>query len=949
MKSFYLSILCFHIILFTPAIFQAQNFIVNTFDDTPDINLSDGICADASGECSLRAAVMESNALSGSHEVTLQVGVYLLSNSGINEDDGQTGDLDLSANISIVGMGPEQTFINGDSLDRILHIQSSGVVALEMLSLAQGYALSGNGGAILNQGALTLNNIHIANSSSELNQGGTGQGGMGGAILNQGILNATNSTFYENTAKGGSGIDGSNGGGGGGSTPGLGGAIFNASNGTISLINCTLSTNRAIGGRYSNGSANGGNFNMIGNPGAGLNGGPPGASGGGAGGDATGDFSGGGGGGSSSSFGGLGGLGGYGGGGGGRGARSGSGSSGPGGLGGFAGGQGSGPCCSSGGGGGAGGGLGGAIFNNGGSIVMTNCTVAFNEAIGGQGRSDNPNSGYAAGGTDGEGYGGGLFNRVGNFELNNTIVSQNSITNEIVNAAPQGVIQNEDLFGEFQSIAGHNLIYELGTASFSGSNQGLILSVDPTLGELNNYGGPTYTHSIPSCPVGPASNVGNDAYALQYDQRGFERSGISDIGAFESQSTAVSLDVLITKPCQGASNGAIVLIPSGTPEYTYEWDSATGGQTDSIVLNLSVGTYSVIITDGNGCLKDTSFVLDEALTPQIDALPEQESCDIFTLPEITGTNLSGNEAYYSLSGAQGDTYLADASITESCSIFVFDSLSYCIDEYALPIIIHDSPELIDFSGEATYCEGNEIQELILNVDGIPEFTIEYTLDGILQTLSSNNSSFSIGNAPGLYTLLQLEDAFCGSSISAIQSIVINEIPSAPILEGETEYCESDFIEELLAFGGSGEVTWYEDSLLTEVVSSSNSYSPEGDLGSVSYYATYTENNCESIPSQIILTVAYCDVIVPTAFTPNNDNVNDLWNIKRLDLVFPKNLVSVYNRLGNKVYESTQGNYEIRPWDGIYDGNELPVGSYYYIIDYNDTSHKKMNGIVSIIR
>ena len=38
-----------------------------------------------------------------------------------------------------------------------------------------------------------------------------------------------------------------------------------------------------------------------------------------------------------------------------------------------------------------------------------------------------------------------------------------------------------------------------------------------------------------------------------------------------------------------------------------------------------------------------------------------------------------------------------------------------------------------------------------------------------------------------------------------------------------------------------------------------------------------------------------------------------------------------------------------PWDGTFNGQELPVGSYYYIIEYNDNTTEKTNGIVTIIK
>ena len=463
----------------TSMICHAQNFIVNTQNDSPDVILADGVCADALGNCSLRAAVMESNALGGSHEISLPDGQYVLSLAGQGEDQSATGDIDINSDITITGTSAFGTVINADSLDRVFHILPGNAVEISLITIEEGYAFPGNGGGILNEGALVLNQLHISNNTSELNQGGNTIGGFGGGISNEGDLNASRITVFDNVAKGGIGTNGSNGGGGGGSSPGLGGGIYNGGTGNVVLENCTISSNLAVGGKYSNGSTNGGNFTMPGNPGAGPNGGTGGAGGGGAGGNATGDYSGGGGGGSSGGFGGTGGIGGYGGGGGGRGAKSGGGSSGAGGLGGFGGGQGSGPCCSSGGGGGAGAGLGGGIFNNGGNINSINVTIAYNKAQGGQGRFLNATSGYAAGGTDGEGYGGGIFNRSGTVDLNNSLIAYNRNINDIENANLTGIESDEDLFGSFTSTSGSNLVFNLGAGSLGGNTLGNIISADP--------------------------------------------------------------------------------------------------------------------------------------------------------------------------------------------------------------------------------------------------------------------------------------------------------------------------------------------------------------------------------------------------------------------------------------------------------------------------------------
>ena len=66
------------------------------------------------------------------------------------------------------------------------------------------------------------------------------------------------------------------------------------------------------------------------------------------------------------------------------------------------------------------------------------------------------------------------------------------------------------------------------------------------------------------------------------------------------------------------------------------------------IANLSSGSYDVTFTDGTtGCESATeSVTLINPGAPSIDALSSTTECDTYTLPAITGTNLSGNQSYY---------------------------------------------------------------------------------------------------------------------------------------------------------------------------------------------------------------------------------------------------------------------------------------------------------------
>jgi gliding motility-associated-like protein len=84
---------------------------------------------------------------------------------------------------------------------------------------------------------------------------------------------------------------------------------------------------------------------------------------------------------------------------------------------------------------------------------------------------------------------------------------------------------------------------------------------------------------------------------------------------------------------------------------------------------------------------------------------------------------------------------------------------------------------------------------------------------------------------------------------------------------------------------------------------------------------------------------------PNTITPDGDGANDVWNIPGLD-DFPDVEVVIYNRWGNEVFQSTGYN---DPWNGTNNGEDLPTGSYYYIIDYKSPGIENVNGTVNIIR
>ncbi|HET7012248.1 MAG TPA: choice-of-anchor Q domain-containing protein, partial [Anaerolineales bacterium] len=170
---------------------QSATFTVESNLDEVDALPGDGVCASASGACTLRAAVMETNALAGDDHIVVPPGLYPLTIEGPSEDGSATGDLDILDNLSISGsgmdMGADGSYLN----DRGLHVHP--LVTLNLSGISLWYADAGtevNGGGLLNEGTVSM-----VETSFQFNRARQGAG-----ILNLGQMTILRSVVGYNTA-----------------------------------------------------------------------------------------------------------------------------------------------------------------------------------------------------------------------------------------------------------------------------------------------------------------------------------------------------------------------------------------------------------------------------------------------------------------------------------------------------------------------------------------------------------------------------------------------------------------------------------------------------------------------------------------------------------------------------------------------------------------------------
>ncbi|PJJ83306.1 gliding motility-associated C-terminal domain-containing protein [Mucilaginibacter auburnensis] len=103
---------------------------------------------------------------------------------------------------------------------------------------------------------------------------------------------------------------------------------------------------------------------------------------------------------------------------------------------------------------------------------------------------------------------------------------------------------------------------------------------------------------------------------------------------------------------------------------------------------------------------------------------------------------------------------------------------------------------------------------------------------------------------------------------------------------------------------------------------------ENVTGNTIYYISLESGSCVSPRTALSVHVIGAGINIPNFFTPNNDGVNDTWNITNVT-DYPNLTVRVFNRIGAEVYHSR--GYS-SAFTGKLNNKDLPVGTYYYLID-----------------
>src|SRR5215203_6642061 len=175
-------------------------FTVNSTADTIDANPGDGLCADSNGQCTLRAAIEESNQEPTPNVTSTNVIIFALPNPAVI--DLTLGELNITSGIWIFGPGArrltvQRSFAPGTANFRIFRVASNGPgVEIRRMSIRNGNAGSQNGGGILVD---VDSGVHVADVAITSNSGANG-GGIavaGRTLILSRVLVTSNSAAFK--------------------------------------------------------------------------------------------------------------------------------------------------------------------------------------------------------------------------------------------------------------------------------------------------------------------------------------------------------------------------------------------------------------------------------------------------------------------------------------------------------------------------------------------------------------------------------------------------------------------------------------------------------------------------------------------------------------------------------------------------------------------------------
>ncbi|MFN8322818.1 MAG: gliding motility-associated C-terminal domain-containing protein [Chitinophagales bacterium] len=401
--------------------------------------------------------------------------------------------------------------------------------------------------------------------------------------------------------------------------------------------------------------------------------------------------------------------------------------------------------------------------------------------------------------------------------------------------------------------------------------------------------------------------------------------------------------------CYGVNSGSIdVSVTGGTAPYTYIW---TNGTTTEDLDSVVAGVYTLTVTDTNGCVKTAPFTITQPTQIYLSLITSKPSCHGSTNGSVSVIATQGIPPYtYQWNTLPVQTTPTAEDLRAGTYSVTVSDANGCTSTVSQVLNQPDSI-IVSTTSSGAKCFGTASGQVVVSVTGgIAPYV--YELNGTAQATDTFR-----GLLPGNYLVVVTDMNGCDGrsqfTIGSPSQISVDlGVTQQVILTGMQTQLVANATSTLPIVGYSWSPdTLFDFSICGDPANCSNPYAAPRTT-TIFTVTAYNSDSCYASDTITVYVNNEPSAFIPTAFTPNGDDMNDRFEF---DILGATNLeVNIYTRWGERVYfnpSQTNGITKTDGWDGTVHGKPAPDDTYVYLIriTYFDGVRKDLNGTVTIMR
>jgi len=411
--------------------------------------------------------------------------------------------------------------------------------------------------------------------------------------------------------------------------------------------------------------------------------------------------------------------------------------------------------------------------------------------------------------------------------------------------------------------------------------------------------------------------------------------------------------------CIDASTNLSASATGGTFPYNYSWSN--GGITSSITVSPDIETiYTVTITDLHGCTlnKSVTISLYDSLHLEISLADDQICAGEPAV--INGSVNGGNGGPYELTvngmltAIPFTTYPASNQAFEVCVNDMCTTPEVC---KTINVIVMPLPTVTFMADDVSGCQPHTVNFNSWGDGDIIQFDWNFGDVNSYNTSGLQNPQH-VYEAAGLYTvsLTVTDTGGCKSTVTQENMIEVYPLPQALFTP---EPSRTSIVNPIIYFSNNSinaDVSrWnFGDGDSSEIFSPQHEYPNEPNTYTV-ILEVISEHGCKDTAQATVYIEDEYTFYAPSAFSPNDDDINDLFYFRGEGIVPETFSFYIYDRWGEVIYYTNEyipETPESTGWDGrVKERKKAPTGVYTWLVKYTDESgnnHEKA-GSVTLIR